>query len=111
MLFCLQHPVLGLQAFDATEMLGVVSHYGKVVFARCDADEQVEILNGLANGLQPNLLTAECVGRSSFARLPKQECRQCQRCRNSPSAVAPLPIPAHGSERGHCRLRIAVRWR
>ena len=48
MLFCLQHPVLGLQAFDATEMLGVVSHYGKVVFARCDADEQVEILNGLA---------------------------------------------------------------
>ena len=33
MLFCLQHPVLGLQALDATEMLGVVSHYGNVVNA------------------------------------------------------------------------------
>ena len=58
-LFRLQHPVLGLQAFDSTEMFGVVSHYGKAVFAGCDADEQVEILNGLANGLQPNLLAAE----------------------------------------------------
>ena len=38
-LFCLQHPVLGLQAFDSTEMFGVVSHYGKVVFAGCDADK------------------------------------------------------------------------
>ena len=43
-------------------MFCAVSYYGKVVFTGSDADEQVEILNGLANGLQPDLLTAECVG-------------------------------------------------
>ena len=61
-------------------MFGVVSHYGKVVFARCDADEQVEIFNGLANGLQPNLLAVRpariramisSVVRSSSAHPPK----------------------------------------
>ena len=106
----LQDPVLGLQAFDTAEMFDVVSHYGKVIFAGRDADKQVEILNGLANGLQPNFLTAKCVGRSSFARLPKQECRLCQQYRNSLSAVALLPVLAGGSEREHCRLRRAARW-
>lgn len=62
-------------------MFGVVSHYGKVIFARCDADEQVEILNGLANGLQPDFLAAKCVGNVVNAHdvvIVRQQPRLCQ---------------------------------
>ena len=62
-------------------MLCVVSHYGKVVFAGSDADEQVEILNGLANGLQSDFLTAESVGNVVDAHdvvIVYQQPRLCQ---------------------------------
>ena len=54
-------------------MFGVVSHYDKVVFAGCDADEQVEILNGLANGLLAGLyrgITVDHIIRTKDEILP-----------------------------------------
>ena len=57
------------------------SHYGKVVFAGSDANEQVEILNWQANGIQPDFLTAECVGNVVDAHdvvIVYQQPRLCQ---------------------------------
>ncbi len=71
-------------------MLCIVSHNDKGVLTRCDADEQVKILNGQANGLQPYLLTAECIGNVVDANgvvIVYQQPRTCSLPRNNSMQV------------------------